>query len=158
MIQKGQTVFILDDVRNIKFALKDANLLGSYSFMPKVPEGLHFSLARNVEDAMNIINSSKPFDIWVLDNDLGINKDGQKEEVVKDFLPYVLEKFPDKAPKQLFCCSGNWVARPKIVGYWENWVKHVQSEGKPSLPPGKPSLPPGRILKEGDRKSHNQKD
>lgn len=112
-------VLILDDLRSISEALKEARI-HPYS----LPRETQFSsIARNITEGNRLVDENLVYDLWILDNDLGINKAGEKEEGY-EFLKHWINTEPDKVPRQIVCCSGNPVARKNIESLASNFQKH----------------------------------
>lgn len=113
-----KTIFILDDIRNIRMA--ENNI--PYPFT-HYDEDFVYSICRNASDAFQIIKNSAPFDLWIFDYDLGEESlDGY------EFLKKILMEMPEKAPNYLRCCSDNSYGRDNILQYWENWLKHNKED------------------------------
>jgi hypothetical protein len=113
------TVFILDDTRNIRQAMREI------SWPPELHGDITYAVAKSVEDGFDIVQESAPFDLWVLDHDLG-------DSTGLWFLKRALGELHvgtqkalcrDKAPKYLRCCSGNFHGRSAIESYWEDFMQ-----------------------------------
>lgn len=89
-------IFILDDIKSIstvfsyefEYGCKIDNKIYKISV-----EDAHFSLARNFDDAIDIIRRSGKFDLWSLDFDLGNGDTGL--EVLKAAAEICPSKWPD---------------------------------------------------------------
>lgn len=92
--------------------------------------GDYYSLARNPLDGLNIIAESAPFDIWILDNDLGVNAAGETQEGY-EFLKHMMNYYPDKIPALLTSCSSNFARRENIISLHANWI----ANGRRSMVP-----------------------
>lgn len=114
-------IFILDDSRTLKMALVDSRRMG-VSTMDRVMPEATYSMARNPEDAINVIRASPKFDVWILDNDLGIIN-GFKEEGY-EFLKRCINEFGDKVPDVVYSCSANPERREQIETLHTNWLKN----------------------------------
>lgn len=126
-----KTIFVLDDIRNIYMALKEANYIAAEQYRrlnpPTSPEEerrtpVRISLARNIEDGYDIVMANPVFDLWVLDNDLGLGEEGFKflEEFIKDQ--------PNKLPKFVLSCSANPMRREAIIALFENYCSFEERE------------------------------
>lgn len=128
-------IFILDDIRSIYMALREGGVRSAESYRrinpPQESEEERrtadvICLARNMDDATDIIRSNPPFDLWVLDNDLGPGEEGFT------FLGEMIEDMPHKLPTQLVSCSANPVRREAIVALFQNYKKFKESHADSS--------------------------
>lgn len=110
-------VLIVDDLRNIDTALISSNL------SIESPHTHDFALVRNLDDANHLVSRNYVYDVWILDNDLGINKYGDKEEGYQ-FLKDWIREVPYKVPHIVKCCSANPVARENIERLVINFNLH----------------------------------
>lgn len=126
-----KTIFVLDDIRNIYMALKEANYIAAESYRrinpPAVPEEerrepTRISLARNMDDGYDIVMANPVFDLWVLDNDLGPGEEGFK------FLEEFIRDNPNKLPKHVLSCSANPMRREAIVALFNNYRAFQERE------------------------------
>jgi len=111
-------IFVLDDVRMIRQALIEAGIV---DWKSKTLPAAHYALARSISVGLDVIQSSPVFDVWILDNDLGI-VDGKLEEGY-EFLKFCINHFGDKVPETVWSCSANPVRRQAIHALHANWLK-----------------------------------
>ena len=120
-------IFILDDLRTIKLACKDANF--------KMGEGQQYSLVRpfhfdgmkvlcDLDDARAMIINNPPFDVWILDNDLGPGVEGY------DFLKGMIAELPDKIPSIVKSCSANYSRKVAIEALHNDWMNFRKSDAE----------------------------
>lgn len=117
-------IFIYDDKRTIRQAMTAVNLAPgttikqSYTLVrpTRVSMGLG-EYQETHDDAIDCIRESDPFDLWVLDNDLGEGLEGYH------FLRQMIERYPDKVPLDVLSCSANPARAAAIVSYHQNWLK-----------------------------------
>lgn len=96
-------VFIIDDMKPIKAALAEGRFWNGFHWEPSEndPKEIQVSIARTWDDGFDIIRVSEPFDVWLVDGDLGMGHDGL------EFMKMALERYPDKVPEDVRSCSAN---------------------------------------------------
>lgn len=122
-------IFVLDDMRNIKSALgavglssliTDDNIICLCRPSKTSFEGKDFDskICCSLEPALDIIANNRKFDIWIIDSDLGLNEFGH-QVYGYDFLLKVNQGYPDKLPRQLYCCSSNLEQKTAILSLFD---------------------------------------
>lgn len=126
-------IFILDDTRTIDGALNDSG----YGTVARLKEsGIDpiICLARpfrslsagpadcGFDTPIDIITSNPKFDLWILDNDLGIDPNGVVIEGYT-FLRIMVDSHPDLVPDVVVSCSANQSRRADIIAFHRNWMK-----------------------------------
>ena len=115
-------IFILDDLRSIEEAIANSSsqvqLDGTETIM----------LARTYAFGLQTVRDNSAFDLWILDNDLGI--EGGKTMEGHSFMRQCMEEFPDKVPT-VISCSANPIQRTRIVNDYQTWVANDKQSWQP---------------------------
>lgn len=107
-------IFILEDTPNLGPKFYFRYQLKGESRFKEVPDfnNVHFSLARKYEDAIEIVSSSAPFDIWTLDWDLH-----DRNGTGLDFLKFIAMEHPHKWPKLVLVHSNHSDAKASMYKF-----------------------------------------
>lgn len=124
-----RTILIVDDKRSIKAACEEA------SFVPKPDDVLLLcrpfqviGLAQVVASLippLDVITSNRRFDMWILDNDYGLDAYTRPVEGYT-LLKQVMDEHPDLIPDVVLSCSGNYSRRRDIVEHHAGFIKYVR--------------------------------
>lgn len=130
----SKRIFIYDDVRNIKFALRQVGVtLSEVDFDNPESDIVHLVrpfrhngmyVVSDHDNAQEVIVTNPRFDIWILDNDLAEGLEGF------DFLKTMLADFPLKAPDKVLSCSANSSRKIAIESYFRDWLRVQNEEGE----------------------------
>jgi len=107
-------IFILDDEKPVLAAMAEGRLWNNLYWEPEEndPKEVVISLARTSDDGFDIIKHSEPFDIWLIDGDLGRSGDGAR------WVTQAFELYPSKVAKDIRSCSASLLSQaslPKLV-------------------------------------------
>jgi hypothetical protein len=112
---KVSRILILDDILSISQAMEEVNVWNA-------PKHITYCLARNVDDARDMILRTEKFDLWILDHNLDHKSYG---ETGYDFLNWCIKQCPEYLPKNLISCSASWKNKQEIEALF---LQHMQIE------------------------------
>lgn len=102
-------IFILDDLKGVEEAFFKAGV--------KYEEGHDIVVARTFDEGCVTVDHCPRFDLWILDNDLGEEKEGY------DFLKQYTHENPEKVPGVVLTCSYNTPASKNIEMLFQSFSR-----------------------------------